>query len=574
MRVLSYGPPFCAAGDAPLRKCGSWAGHEIRALSLQPGADFVCGPMETARSIVERIAVDWPPDLLICWCPEIAPPPLEMEHCPVRTVAIVSDWTVYYPHLRHNLDRYDLVLMDRLGAEQPGFQAFHPMFPGPFYSHQSDVHRDLGLKRDIDIAFAGNLNAAAHPRRNQLLERVARLSERYRVEIATELPPGEYTELMNRAKIVFNHALRGEMNLRCFEAPACGALLCLERSNRECPDWLEDGIEAAYHGGDVETVLAGLLADEPRLTAMAWRGQARIDAMAGEHRWDALLAAIATAPVHPRGFCARTRRDRLLAEIFQYASSPHPEHETHVRGQLEEAWRQFPDDFEFVLAAACFDMDTLAHQSSDSRAAQTARMLEGFRRAAQLQPGSVPVWMNLAFVSRGAGNARAEERFLELALEAGSIEGAHFLLGERRDPYTMRFREDTAFQRATVHTLWAGAAARLARMLLDGGRLHDALDRAQAAIAWQADLAPAYHTAGVALHALGRAGEAAEMLATGLPYTSFDSQYRIDLAVSLRAAGRDRAARALLEESIAIFSALRGAAHVVQVLREMLTDLA
>ena len=570
MKVLSYGPPFCTAGMAPIREYVSDRGHEIRTLGIGGQADYSFTPHDTAAEIVDRLASEWMPDLLLCWCPEIAPPPRDIEHCPVKTAAIVSDWTVYFPHLEHNLARYDLVLTDALGAEVLDLPGAAPRYVMPIYSHQSDVHCPLGVERDIDIAFAGNLNHAVHVRRGRLLEQVAALSDRYTVAVASDLPPDQYTALLNRARIVFNHGLRHEMNLRCFEAVACGALLFLEAENRECPDWLKDREEAVYYREDTLLPLLRHYLDDPAECArVAACGQARAKGLAGENRMDALLDAIEAAPKGPRLFAPPSQRERVLAEAFQYASSPHEEHRGYVREILEKATLDYPGDSELQTALACTRLEGLARLDAANRQAEASAALRDFQAAALAEPQAAPRWLNLAFISRQAKNAVAEARFLELALAGTSAEGGAMLLSERRDPYISRYREALAFGNAHIETLWAGAAARLAELRLADKGLDEARKWAEKSQRWEPEFPRAYRILAQAHLALGDPETAARHLEDGLPLAPFDSDHRHLLCQTYLALERPEAAQALAEETIRIFRPWAAAAHVVEAFRSI-----
>jgi len=74
MNVLAMGIALC--GDrAHLNLYRSKCGHEVRLLAMSGDADYLFTSDETAEQVVRRIAVDWPPDLLLCGCPEVYPPP-------------------------------------------------------------------------------------------------------------------------------------------------------------------------------------------------------------------------------------------------------------------------------------------------------------------------------------------------------------------------------------------------------------------------------------------------------------------------------------------------------------------
>lgn len=563
MKVLTYGPPFCTANFDSLR-LHTGDVHEIRSLSVDQETDYHFAPMETAEGVIRGISKDWKPDCLLCWCPEVAPPPLEIEKCPIPTTAIVSDWSIYYPQIKHNACRYDNVVTDRPGSEVLQLWGTQAHFVGPLYAQQSGLHRMLNVERDLDVVFAGNLNLAVHGRRCRLLERAASLAGRYNVLITADQQPASYVSLLNRARIAFNHGLRHEMNLRCFEAIACGAVLFIEAENRECGDWLKDREEAVFYTEDTLVPLLEYYLSRPAETQrIAAAGLARASQIAGERRWDAMIDAIAALPSCGRPFAQQTPATRLLAEAFQYASSFRPEHETYVRQLLEHGIEVYPEDPEVSAALACFDMDTLEQQTGNGRREQTARLLDRLRHAAGLRPNSTPVWLNLAFACKHAGSSAAEARFLELALQGTSDELGHLMLNERRDPYAAQYRELQANGQPRVEVLWAGAAARLAALRLQEGRFEEALELAGRSRAWWPEVSAPYRVAGEAFRALGRPEEAAAWLRDGLPHAPFDADYRRQLHAAYVQAGLSNEARVLADESATIFSAWIGVAEIV-----------
>ena len=288
MRVLSHGVPFCC-DDTPL---SAYAGsHEIRYLGNCEQAYYRYDPLqETAPEIIERIARDWPPDLLLCWIPEVHPPPLGIEEVPIPTVALVSDWNVYHRVLRVNLARYDLVLCDKPGVEVLRSDLVHPEYLFPLYSQISIAHKPWPVEKDIDILFVGNLNHAAHATRAHYLERLAKLSDRYRVVITGGVVGDAYGQLLARARIVFNHSIRGELNLRVFETLACGSLAFIEEDNTEVRDWFEPGREVVlYNARNFEGQLSHYLEHPSAAAETAANGHARASEFAGENRFDRII---------------------------------------------------------------------------------------------------------------------------------------------------------------------------------------------------------------------------------------------------------------------------------------------
>jgi len=206
---------------------------------------------ESASDVIERVSKQWTPELLLCWYPEVTPPPFAIEECPVQTAAVISDWNLAYALLEKNLTRFDVVLCDKPGVtvfRRNGVNAHHPF---PIYSQDSRVHHPYPVEKDIDVVMVGNLNHAAHATRARYLERLAKLSDQYRIVIATNFVGEAYGMLLSRARIVFNHSIRSELNMRFFETLACGSLAFLEESNSEVGDWCRDGHEVVLYNSRI-----------------------------------------------------------------------------------------------------------------------------------------------------------------------------------------------------------------------------------------------------------------------------------------------------------------------------------
>ncbi|MBN2310550.1 MAG: glycosyltransferase family 1 protein, partial [Candidatus Hydrogenedentes bacterium] len=352
MRVLMLGMTFGTPGSQ-MGEFRSRRGHELRFLAAEGTADltasahptYTFAATETAAAAVERIAAQWRPDALVCYTPELFPPPLEIEACPILTAALISDWTIYHAQLESNLARYDVVLSDRLGSQSLRLNGATPQYLFPLYSQCSRLHRKLDIEKDVDVAFVGNLNHAIHIERGRCLERIAALSDRYRILIATELLGDDYVRALNRARIVFNHALRREMNLRCFEALACGSLLFLERNNLEVHDYLRDREEVVLYTPDTLVPLLQHFLDAPGEAArIAAQGHAKAGPLALENRLDALFDWLECQPPGPRPFTRFPPAQQAFATIMQYASSLVDTQRDWAAARLADARRQSPRD--------------------------------------------------------------------------------------------------------------------------------------------------------------------------------------------------------------------------------------
>ena len=573
MNVLLMGLPF-GAGAEPVDRFRSQAGHSIWTLAAEGTADCSFSADLTVAEIVAALPDEWIPDLLLCWCPEVLPPPRALQESPIKTVAVVSDWTVYYPQLEDNLARYDVVITDRLGANTLRCPGVTPYYIAPLYSHRTGIHRQLPVVKDIDIAFAGNLNHATHVQRGRLLEKVAALSSRYKVVIASELPVEEYTALSSRARIVFNHCLRREMNLRCFETMACGALLFVEAENLEVPDWVRDREEAVFYREDnLVELLHHYLARPEETTRIAENGLALSERLAGEVRLDNFIDALCTLPESGRLFRAFGAARQAFAEVMQYASSRCPDQRRYAEVALGVACESFPENVALKVSAGCALLNALGDIDTNAADGEAEELLAAFRDAATAAPEAAVLWLNLALLCRQGKAEAAERRFLELALAADSSAYGGLLIGENRDPYYARWRSALAYSTAAVQLLWAAAAARLATLDFEKGDLLSARTYAEKSIAWCDDVAEPYQLLAKISQESGDVAAAAAILEESLCLTVLDADHRIALINVWRTLGRDDEARALAHQSECIFNAWLSATDAATRFRELLASM-
>ncbi|MBI4335620.1 MAG: glycosyltransferase family 1 protein [Candidatus Omnitrophica bacterium] len=110
--------------------------------------------------------------------------------------------------------------------------------------HASDeeLHKDLNVRRELDVAFVGNDGGI--PRKFLLQE----IRERFPNSYIGNASYNEIAGIYSRARIGFNYSIADDINMRCFEIMACGAALLTNRIGDEGFNILfdESGCIAVY----------------------------------------------------------------------------------------------------------------------------------------------------------------------------------------------------------------------------------------------------------------------------------------------------------------------------------------
>lgn len=544
MRILVHGVPF-GNDRSPLR---NYRGpHDLRSLGGPTDAhpyhahdhDYTYDPATDTMDDIVRHLGDWRPDLLMVWYPANTPPPDGVEDTPFRTVAIASDWNLYYPRLAVNLARYDVVFCDKPGVDVLRSGLVSPHYHGPIYAHVTGVHRPHAVEKDIDVVYIGAQAPALWPRRARFLERLARLSDRYRIRIATGYDREDYARLMSRAHIAFNHSVRGELNLRVFETFACGALAFLEEDNAEARDWFEDGREVVlYNEDNFEARIQHYLGHPEEAREIAARGHTRAEEWSAERRFDGIIEAAMAAPESGRPFRGLPDEDRTYQSALQYSRSWSPGCQQRCHAYMAELLKRCPQSPRAWTLMALHVTNPYAPPKDPVQAAPVPH--QALARACSLAPDNAVHAMNLAWL-RGHFGLPDEAAALRNALECSTVADAGLLLGDYHDPFRARWLRALAAGHTSAGLIHAEAARRLAERAL-------AEDNAREAGEWAARAGDRVIAARAAwMH--GEQQQAIDALASALPDLPFDMDARALLESWLREAGDMDRARALAEES-------------------------
>jgi len=402
----------------------------------------------------------------------------------MRTAAFAGDWDIHYSEMAANLGRYDVVLCDRSAESVLNVHGVEPRYIMPLYSHNPLLYRNRHSEKDIDVLFIGSINPARALRRCRLLDRIGQLSDRYRVVIGQGPSGVEYAGLMSRARTVFNLSARGELNCRVFETLAAGAMPLLEADNLEVCDYLVPHDECAlYRDDEIDGVIEEVVNDGERQYRIQQRGPELAECLSGPARFDGLIDDILAAPAAARPFRELPESEQAFNTILHYRLKGVDGYRDLEERLLHDACNQFPNDGRFRALQGNRYMANMGIEALDYHA-----------QAVRLCPESAVYALNAADATLIAAHAQnkpiadslvlgQQRQYLEQALNASTIDGAHCLFPDHWQPLFCRWQHALACGTASITMLHAEVYMRLAQNALASGDLSSAernLDRADA----------------------------------------------------------------------------------------------
>jgi tetratricopeptide (TPR) repeat protein len=230
------------------------------------------------NEIIKNIPSGWVPDVVVFVLPEWYAIPRGIENSPWPTVALLADW-FSFPHLLPEyLAKFDFIYTDKFTVKLLNHLGVHNVEFMPFVGYDSNLFTRLpDLPLTYDVTFTGNFNMNVQAERFGWLQRLCKIDPKYHVKLYYSLWGQPYVKLLNQSRIVFNHSISGAMNMRAFEATACGALLFMEEENMEVRDFLEpDKDVVLYNNHNFEEKLYFYLQNEPLRAKIAENGTVKI----------------------------------------------------------------------------------------------------------------------------------------------------------------------------------------------------------------------------------------------------------------------------------------------------------
>jgi Glycosyl transferases group 1 len=223
----------------------------------------------TLKEILSRIPAPEKPNILLFRSPEYLPLPTDLAPFPGLKILLITDWNLGLRFLPALCGLFDVCFTDPVGADLLRKAGAKNVLSAALYGHDARSVRDMQLTRDLDLSFCGNLNAGVHRARNRILTRLLPLRNRHKLHLTQSFGP-DYIRVLSRSRLVFNYSLRGEANMRLFEAMACGAVPLVEKGNVEVPQLFQEGVHyATYPPENPAETIDALLAQPQKIAAMS-----------------------------------------------------------------------------------------------------------------------------------------------------------------------------------------------------------------------------------------------------------------------------------------------------------------
>ncbi|RJP79186.1 MAG: hypothetical protein C4524_05670 [Candidatus Zixiibacteriota bacterium] len=515
-------------------------GHTVVFASLAPGSDLALGPDPVPLSQVLEACPFDPDVILYSDSIDLRLAFLGWEKVEVPTVFYGIDSPMNRFWQFDLAQVFDLTFLDqkasveRLATERPELKDRVHWLP---LAADPAVYRKLPLEKTYDIGFVGTLNSRLRPKRSWIIEELKR---HFTVTVfegqgRRALPPENVAAIYNQSRLVLNENLSPGLNLRLFEAMACGSCLLTEASDGSWAELFKDMEHLAVY--TPETLVdraAGLLADDVRREAIAEQGRAEVlDKHTIAARTRVLLRHLAPLARRRNVELNRSRRAFFLGRACLNLAHRWPQQPVGKLG---------PEGVKLLYSQARAGLESAdLHFEMASQALQEKRRshaLASLRRALQLDPTHLRSLWALFWCLRESGDP------LGASAEISRL-GQH-----------LRRKASVGFLRraAAGADLIARDYLYLGRLLEKAGWLYEpgtdrfrghparwnAFDACQMAISLDPDLAPAYVKCADLMEALSCPDFAALFLAKAVNLEPRNPELRFRFSRLLRESYRRR----------------------------------
>ena len=187
--------------------------------------DLPCGARVDLEKVVRALPGSWQPDLML-WVESVKGyQPMNVPRLDCPTAAYVIDSHINLPEHLEWVTRFDWVF----AAQRAYLDAFRAAGCSRVHwlplACDASIHGKVTLPKRHDLGFVGSLT----PEHAQRQRRLARLAERFDVHVERSFLR-DMARTFAASRIVFNDAIKDDLNMRVFEALASGSMLLTDRA--------------------------------------------------------------------------------------------------------------------------------------------------------------------------------------------------------------------------------------------------------------------------------------------------------------------------------------------------------
>ncbi|PIR01012.1 MAG: hypothetical protein COV66_04085 [Nitrospinae bacterium CG11_big_fil_rev_8_21_14_0_20_45_15] len=243
--------------------------------------DIPCDVPSLYSEVEQRLPIGWVPDLYFWVETGLSQPPKDLDQCKIPKACYLIDTHI---HLEQHLDLarpFDFVFLAQKAYvedfRRAGFERVYwlPLACDP------EIHGKVeGLEKQCDVGFVGTVEQAPIRRKELLLKLDAQFDLKCERKFMEEM-----AELYSHSRIVFNNAIRKDLNMRVFEGMCSGSMLLTDPAKGSgLEDFFQDGVHLALYQDDTLTDTVRYYLDHPEeRNKIAEQGRAEVLA---KHTYD------------------------------------------------------------------------------------------------------------------------------------------------------------------------------------------------------------------------------------------------------------------------------------------------
>jgi len=199
-----------------------------------------------------------------------------------RSILWALDTHIKLKYLLKIAPHYDYIFC----AQKRDVEVFKEVNPKSYwlpYAADPAIYKPYDTNIIYDVAFVGNLIPGLHDERIKLLNR---LRKSFNTAVFQNVWLDEAAKTYSSSKLVFNRSINGDLNMRVFEAMACGRLLITDAANGILDIFENKKHMALYNDSDLEEIIEYYLVSEDERTKIAKVG---MEEVRQKHTYDVRL---------------------------------------------------------------------------------------------------------------------------------------------------------------------------------------------------------------------------------------------------------------------------------------------